>query len=91
MTERGLAAIVEGCPWLENLSLAGTCNFIFTPECFPILAFKARNLRFLNVLGPHFDAKTDQMIRDIVFPARLESKVDDGDTRLFQYRLLPLK
>jgi hypothetical protein len=56
MTERGLAAIVEGCPWLENLSLAGTCNFIFTPECFPILAFKARNLRFLNVLGPHFDA-----------------------------------
>jgi hypothetical protein len=92
MTERGLTALVDGCPKLEKLNLYGTCRLVDL-EAYGYIALNAKNLRFLDVSGNwHYYLKStgdwtgrnnDEAIRKH-FAKRLESY------KLFQYSLSPL-
>jgi hypothetical protein len=95
LTERGLAALVQGCPKLEELSLVGTCHFPFDLEVFGYIALNAKDLRFLDVSANwiyQLDRNSSEMRAFMIkhetirnhFATRLESCC------VFQYNLLPL-
>jgi hypothetical protein len=91
MTDKGLAALVELCPKLENLSLDGTCQSIFTYQDLQSITTNAKNLRFLDLLGCGYEADMDEFLREQIFLDRLDSATYGGKKSLFQFRLLPLE
>jgi hypothetical protein len=85
MTEGGLAALVEGCPKLEELRLIGTCRISDLEACFGYIAMNAKNLRLLDVSGNWGPTvRNDHETIRKLFAKRLES------CGFFRFNLLPL-